>query len=57
MKDSTDLPQYLRIADELRIRTQPKVRGIRRLSHDIALAFQDYFNDHKFNNRNKENAL
>ena len=30
--------------DELRIRTQPDTGGIKKLTHDIALAFQDYFN-------------
>ena len=30
--------------DELRIRTQPKVRGIKKLAHDLALGLQDYFN-------------
>ncbi len=30
--------------DELRIRTQLDTGGIKKLTHDIALAFQDYFN-------------
>ena len=30
--------------DELRIRTQPDTGGIKKLTHDIALALQDYFN-------------
>lgn len=31
--------------DELRIRTQPSIGRVRKLTHDIALAFQDYFNN------------
>jgi len=33
--------------DELRIRTQPEVRGIRKRTHDLALGLQDYFNIQK----------
>lgn len=41
--------------DELRIRTEASIGRIRKLTHDIALAIQDFFNDRKINNRNKEN--